>query len=192
MSDSSSSTGTDSDTKHEGPYGARCKKNIKKCREKPGKRARVCTTMSRSVEGHFTTFKPVEVIQRGIEKFTGIKGLPDSWIRELDNEVQISENKKYEHVLFTVQKGVLAALTAMIPVANRMMEQNKFTSLAADTCLNQWQQLTNCSWLLDAVKGVEIEFVSIPIQHRVPFPYKLEVLRKKLLNKSYIFYWISK
>ena len=132
-SDNSSSTGTDSDTKYEGPYGARCKKNIKKCREKPGKRARVCTTMRRSVEGHFNTFKPVEVIQRGIEKFTGIKGLPDSWIRDLDTEVQISEDKKkYEHVLFTIQKGVLAALTAMIPVANRMMEQIKFTSLTAD------------------------------------------------------------
>ena len=37
-------------------------------------------------------------------------------------------------------KGVLAALAAVAPIANRMMAENKFTSLCVDMDANVYEQ----------------------------------------------------
>ena len=42
------------------------------------------------------------------------------------------EKKKIEHVMYTSQRAILAAMTAILPVANRMLKENSFTSLASD------------------------------------------------------------
>ena len=67
------------------------------------------------------------------EKFTGIKGVPDSLIKEMDPEFKLSEDRKrFGSVLHTAHKGVLSALAVVAPIANRMMAENKFTSLCDD------------------------------------------------------------
>ena len=54
-------------------------------------------------------------------------------MREMDKEVHLSEEKKqFENVLFTVYRGILIAIAAIAPIANRMMAQNKFLSLSDD------------------------------------------------------------
>ena len=132
-SSSSSSISSDSDSKHKGVYSRRCAKASKKRVKDRERKVCICSLMRKALDGHFNTFKPVEIIQKGIEKFTGVKGVDKSTCHTMDTEVFLTEEKKkLEHMLFTVQKGVLAALSAIIPVANRMMEQEKFTSLAAD------------------------------------------------------------
>ena len=89
--------------------------------------------MRKTIRGHFNNFKPVEVIHKGVELFTGIKGIPQSYSKEMDTEVQMSDDKKkFENVMYTSQQGILTALTAMVPVANRMMEEDRYTSLAAN------------------------------------------------------------
>ena len=85
------------------------------------------------MEGHLHTFKPAEVIVRGSEKFTGVKGIEASSPKEMDAEVPMSdEKKKAEHVMYTTQRAILAAMTAILPVANRMLKENSYTSLASD------------------------------------------------------------
>ena len=129
----SSSTSSDSDTKHAGKYARTCSKESKKVLITADRKVRVCTLMRKAIQGHFDTFKPVEVIIKGTERYTGVKGVKQSFAKEMDKEVQLSEEKKrFENVLFTVHRGVLTALTAMAPIANRMMIQNKFTTLSDD------------------------------------------------------------
>ena len=89
--------------------------------------------MDKMIQGHFNTFKPTEVISKMTEKFTGIKGVPESVIKEMDSEEKLNEDRKqFEAILFMVHKGMLSALSAIVPIANRMMAENKFTSLCDD------------------------------------------------------------
>ena len=132
-SDSSSEEDTDSDTNHTGPLAKELDLAAKKRPTKPDKKVRLCTLLRTALEGHLNTFKPAEVIIRGAEKFTGIKGIEASCPKEMDVEVPMSdEKKKGEHIMFTTQRAILAALTAILPVANRMLKENVFTSLASD------------------------------------------------------------
>ena len=132
-SDSSSEEDTDSDTNHRGPLAKELDLAAKKRPTKPDKKVRLCTLLRTALEGHLNTFKPAEVIIRGAEKFTGIKGIEASCPKEMDVEVPMSdEKKKGEHIMFTAQRAILAAMTAILPVANRMLKENVFTSLASD------------------------------------------------------------
>ena len=48
----------------------------------------------------------------------------------MDPEVKLKEDRKrFSTVLFMVHKGVLSALSAVAPITNCMMAENKFTSL---------------------------------------------------------------
>ena len=132
-SNSSSEEDSDSDTNHKGLLAKELDVAAKKRPGKPDKKVRLCTLLRTAVEGHLHTFKPAEVILRGSEKFTGIKGIEASSPKEMDAEVPMSEDKKkLEHIMFTSQRGILAAMTAILPVANRMLKENSFTSLASD------------------------------------------------------------
>ena len=51
------------------------------------------------------TLKPVEMILKGVEQYTWIKGIPDSFVWEMDKEVHLSEKKGFENVLFMVHRG---------------------------------------------------------------------------------------
>ena len=82
---------------------------------------------------HGTMFKPVEVITRGAEVYTGVKGVEDSFIRDMDNEVLMMMTdimKRFEKSMFIMQTAVLSALVAIVPIANRMANEDKFTTLA--------------------------------------------------------------
>ena len=49
----------------------------------------------------------------------------------MDKEIHLSEEKtRFENVQFTVHRGILTAMTAIAPIANRLMAQNKFSSLS--------------------------------------------------------------
>ena len=112
---------------------ASCSKNTKKIKLEKRKTVRITTLMRKNIKGHFSTFKPTEVILKLAEEFTGIKGIPESIVKEMDSEVKLNEDRKrFEAVLFNVHKAILSTLTAIVPVANRMMAQNKFTSLCDD------------------------------------------------------------
>ena len=51
----------------------------------------------------------------------------------MDKQVHLSkEKKRFENVLFTAHRGILTALTAVTPIANRIMAQNKFSSVSDD------------------------------------------------------------
>ena len=132
-SDSSSEVDSDSDTNHKGLLAKELDLAAKKRPTKPDKKVRLCTLLRTAVEGHLHTFKPAEVILRGSEKFTGVKGIEASSPKEMDLEVPMSdEKKKVEHIMYTTQRAILAAMTAILPVANRMLKENTFTSLASD------------------------------------------------------------
>ena len=132
-SESTSEDDSDSDTNHKGPLAKEFDLAAKKGPSKPDKKVRLCTLLRTALAGHLHTFKPAEVIIRGSEKYTGIKGVEASWPKEMDAEVPMSdEKKKGEHIMFTSQRAILAALTAILPVANRMLKENVFTSLATD------------------------------------------------------------
>lgn len=129
----SSSTSSDSDTAHAGKYARTCNKESRKVLITADKKVRICTLMRKAIQGHFDTFKPVEIISKAAERYTGIKGIRQSFAREMDKEVNLNEEKKkFENVLYTVHRGVLTSLSALAPIANRMMVQNKFTSLSDD------------------------------------------------------------
>ena len=92
---------------------------------------RVRKLVRSALAGHFSNFKPTEVITRGAEMYTGVKGVKESFLREMDNEVIMSDTmKRYEHSMFIMQSAVLSTLTAIVPVANRMANEDKFTTLA--------------------------------------------------------------
>lgn len=47
----------------------------------------------------------------------------------MDEEVPMSEDKKQtEYIMYTSQKAILVSFTAILPVANRMLKENTFTS----------------------------------------------------------------
>ena len=102
-------------------------------RRQKDKKLRIPTLIWKAIQGHFDTFKPVEIILKGVEWYTGIKEIHDSFVREMVKEVHLSEeNKRFKNVLFTVHRGILTAMTAIAPIANRMMAQNKFSLLSDD------------------------------------------------------------
>ena len=68
---------------------------------------------AQNIPGPFNMFKPMEVILKLAEKFTGIKGISEFVIKEMDPEVKLRKI-----VLFMVHKGVLLALSAIAPIAN--------------------------------------------------------------------------
>lgn len=133
-SSSSSSDGiVDSDTQHKGVMATECASASEKREMRPEAKIRVCTLMRTALEGHFHTFKPLETIDKGAERYTGVKGVEATYPREMDVEVQIPDDKrKHERTLLAIQRGLLAGLTAILPVANRMLVENRFTSLAKD------------------------------------------------------------
>ena len=93
---------------------------------------RNATLIHNTIQGHFDSFKPTELIAKLAEQFTGIKGV-GSLIKEMDLEVKLSEDRKrFESVLHMAHKGVLSALVTVAPITNRMMVENKFTSLYDD------------------------------------------------------------
>ena len=54
----------------------------------------MCTLMRKAIQGHFDTFKPVQVILKGSECYTGIAGVKESYAKDMDKEVQLFEDKK--------------------------------------------------------------------------------------------------
>ena len=58
----SSMTASQSDTPHEGKYAKSCNKTTKKCKVAKWKKVKITTLMRKTIEGHFNTFKPMEVI----------------------------------------------------------------------------------------------------------------------------------
>ena len=89
--------------------------------------------MRKTIQGHFDSFRPTELIAKLAEKFTGIKGISGSLIKEMDLEDKLSEDKKrFASILHTAHKGVLSSLSEVTPIANCMMAENKFTSLCDD------------------------------------------------------------
>lgn len=134
-SDSSSSESSFPSSDSEGEVRGFMEKQLAKASKKkiPERRSsvRVRSLMRTALEAHFQTYKPVEVINRAAESYTGIKGVKDSFVREMDIEVIMSDQmKRFEHCMLVMQKAVLSALTAIVPVANRMANEDRYTSLA--------------------------------------------------------------
>ena len=132
-SSSSSEEESDSDNNHTGVMATECTVASQDREVQPDSKIRVCSLMKKSLQGQFHTFKPLEVIVKGAEHFTGVKGVESSFPREMDIDVNIPEDKKkQENILFAIQRGLLAGLVAIVPVANRILVEDKFTSLAKD------------------------------------------------------------
>lgn len=132
-SDSSESSfpSSDSDAKAEGVMEKRLAKDSKKKILDAKRSVRVRSLLRTALDGHFDTFKPTEVIGEGAEKYTGIKGVKDSFLREMDPDVILTDQmKRFEHMLLTLQTAILSAMAAIVPVANRMSNEQKFTTLA--------------------------------------------------------------
>ena len=65
----SSSTESDLDgDKYGGKFAATCSKKSKKVRRQKDKKLRIATLMGKAIQGHFDTFKPAEVILKGVER----------------------------------------------------------------------------------------------------------------------------
>ena len=54
----------------------------------------ITTLMHKTIQGHFDSFKPTELIVKLGEKFTGIKGISASLIKEMDPEFKLSADRK--------------------------------------------------------------------------------------------------
>ena len=131
-SDSESSfPSSDPESSVSGAMVKQLSKASKKKRPERGRAVLVRSLLRNALEGHFSTFKPVEVITRGAERYTGVKGVEDSFMREMDHQVMMNDNmKRYEHSLSVMQTAILSAIAAIVPVANRMANEDRFTTLA--------------------------------------------------------------
>lgn len=130
---SSSDGGVDSDTSRKGVLATEFVTAADKRETVPEAKVRVSTLLRSALDGHYNTFKPLETIVKGAARFTGVKGVASSFPREMDAEVQMSDDKKkVETSLYNAQRGLLAGLTAILPVVNRLMIEDKYTSLAKD------------------------------------------------------------
>ena len=78
---------------HERKYAKACTKTNKKCKVTRSRMVRITTLMRKTIQGHFDSFKPTELIAKLGEKFTGIKGISESLIKEIDSEVKLSEDR---------------------------------------------------------------------------------------------------
>ena len=130
-SSESSFPSSDSETIATGVMEKHLAKASKKRKIERNNSVRVRSLLRSALEGHFATFKPVETITRGAEIYTGVKGVEDSFLKEMDKEVLMNDvMKRYEHSMFVMQSATLSALAAIVPVANRMANEDKFTTLA--------------------------------------------------------------
>ena len=68
------------DTCHEGKYAKSCGKTTKNCKIARQKKVHIITLMRKTIQGHFNTFKPMEVFLRLAETFIIIKGIPETVI----------------------------------------------------------------------------------------------------------------
>ena len=186
--------------RHGGKYAITCSKESKKCWRKEDKKLRITTLIRKAIQGPFDTFKPVEGILKGVERYTGIIGIPVSFAREMDKEVRLSEEKKqFENVLFMIHRGVLTVLTAIALIANCMMAQNKFSSLsddmnsglallAATSNFLKYRRFENVfkSVTMDASKEVA-RSKKVTIRERSSLFLALEPIKGKPLDKSKMF-----
>ena len=53
---------------HGGKFAATCSKESKKVLPQKDKKLRIATLMQKAIQGHFDTFKLVEVILKGVER----------------------------------------------------------------------------------------------------------------------------
>lgn len=132
-SDSSESSfpSTDSDEQAFGVMERKLAKTGKHKRDKePKASVRVRSVLREALDVRFDTFKPLEVISQAREKYSGIKGVKDSFLKEMDFNVVLNDQmKRFETAMFTMQSAVLSAMAAIVPVANRMSLEGRFTSL---------------------------------------------------------------
>ena len=84
LSSDDCSTSSESDTPQEGKYAKSCSKEMKKCKITKRKKISITTLMCKMIQGHFDTFKPIEVILKLAENFMSIKSIPESVIKEMD------------------------------------------------------------------------------------------------------------
>ena len=55
-----------------------------------------------------------------------------SFLREMDSDVIMKDQmKRYETSLHNMQSAVLSAMAAIVPIANRMANEDRFTTLAS-------------------------------------------------------------
>ena len=130
-SDSSESSFPSTDTtSEEGLYVKTMTKKGKGKKSDPRPAVRVRTVMRTALETCFESVKPTEVIAHSALKYTGVKGVKDSFVKEMDDDVTMTESvKRVEVALCTLQSAILSALSAIAPVANRMANEKKFTTL---------------------------------------------------------------
>ena len=132
-SSESSFPSSDEDVEPTGVMEKHLARATKKKRLERNSSVRVRKLLRTALEGHLATFKPVEVITRGAEVYTGVKGVEESFSREMDTQVLMmmtDVTKRYEKSMCIMQTAVLLAMSAMVPVANRMANEDKFTTLA--------------------------------------------------------------
>ena len=51
-------------------------------------------------------------------------------------------------------------------------------------CLENWKDLTSDRWILKCVKGITIPFEKTPVQRAQPFPFRLDPVEKKFVEKE--------
>ena len=67
-----------------GKFAVTCNRMKTKVRWTEDNKLRITTLMRLAIQDHFDTFKPVEVILKGVERYAGIKGIPASFAKEMD------------------------------------------------------------------------------------------------------------
>ena len=130
-SDSSISSFPSTDTTSEdGHYVKTMEKKGKGKKQDPRPAVRLRSVMRTALETCFETVKPTEVISQGAVKYTGLKGIKESFYKEMDDDVSMTDNvKRVENALGTLQSAILSALAAISPVANRLANEKRYTSL---------------------------------------------------------------
>lgn len=130
-SSESSFPSSDTDNKQDGVMERQLAKVGKKKRREPADSVRVRSLLRTALDAGFDTFKPAEVISQAREKYTGIKGVKESFLREMDSDVIMNDQmRRFETTLHTMQSAVLSAMAAIAPIANRMANEHRFTTLA--------------------------------------------------------------
>ena len=130
-SDSSVSSFPSTDTtSDEGRYVKTMAKKGKGKKADPRPAVRLRSVMRTALETCFESVKPSEMISQCALKYTGLKGIKESFYKEMDEDVSMTENvKRVENALGTLQSAILSALAAISPVANRLANEKRYTSL---------------------------------------------------------------
>lgn len=79
-------------------------------------------------------------------------------------------------------------LPKMLPSQNINREENpecgKFLAGGTRWRVKQWLNITHDPWVLEAIKGVKVEFLEVPEQIEEPEPYRMSVGKQDYIDRE--------